>query len=153
MVMALAGLWHGASWNFAIWGGLHGIALVLERQLLSKLVLPPIAICWLAKMLVTFTFVSFTWVCFILHDLGHVQLLIQHIFTDLNHPLDPNRFWLVVFFGLPVFLMHMVQLAKEQNKLQNILGHPYFRISALGTMIFLAIINPGPPHAFIYFQF
>src|SRR6516162_11119549 len=129
------------------------MALVVERQLLSKLVLPPTAFCWLAKVLVTFTFVSFTWVCFILHDLGHVQLLIQHLCSDVSEPVDTNRFWLVFFFALPVFLMHMVQLAKEQSKLQNVLGHPYFRISALGTMIFLAIINPGPPHAFIYFQF
>jgi D-alanyl-lipoteichoic acid acyltransferase DltB (MBOAT superfamily) len=31
LTMLLGGLWHGASWNFVIWGGLHGIALVIHR--------------------------------------------------------------------------------------------------------------------------
>jgi alginate O-acetyltransferase complex protein AlgI len=31
IVMLLGGLWHGASWNFVIWGGIHGAALALER--------------------------------------------------------------------------------------------------------------------------
>src|SRR6266849_3862156 len=33
ITMLLGGLWHGASWNFVIWGGLHGAALVVERML------------------------------------------------------------------------------------------------------------------------
>ena len=33
ITMLLGGLWHGASWNFVIWGGLHGVALVIERLL------------------------------------------------------------------------------------------------------------------------
>jgi alginate O-acetyltransferase complex protein AlgI len=32
LTMLLGGLWHGASWNFVIWGGLHGIALVIHRE-------------------------------------------------------------------------------------------------------------------------
>jgi alginate O-acetyltransferase complex protein AlgI len=31
LVMLIGGLWHGASWNFVIWGGIHGTALALER--------------------------------------------------------------------------------------------------------------------------
>ena len=37
--MLLGGLWHGASWNFVIWGGFHGIALAAQkfwRNLLHK---------------------------------------------------------------------------------------------------------------------
>lgn len=33
LAMALSGLWHGAAWNFLLWGVLHGLALVLERLL------------------------------------------------------------------------------------------------------------------------
>jgi len=32
LTMVLGGLWHGASWNFVIWGGLHGIALIAHRE-------------------------------------------------------------------------------------------------------------------------
>jgi alginate O-acetyltransferase complex protein AlgI len=31
LTMLLGGLWHGAAWNFVIWGGIHGTALVVER--------------------------------------------------------------------------------------------------------------------------
>jgi alginate O-acetyltransferase complex protein AlgI len=32
LVMLLGGLWHGASWNFVIWGGIHGAMLAVERM-------------------------------------------------------------------------------------------------------------------------
>jgi len=32
LTMLLGGLWHGASWNFVIWGGLHGLALIVHRE-------------------------------------------------------------------------------------------------------------------------
>ncbi len=31
VVMLLGGLWHGAAWNFVVWGGLHGALLAFER--------------------------------------------------------------------------------------------------------------------------
>src|SRR5262249_55269299 len=111
------------------------------------------ALLSLVKMFVTFTFVSAAWICFILHDMNHIGLLLQHLCSDVNQPVDLTRFWLIGFFGLPVLFLHLIQLAKERKLMQFILGHQYFRIAALGTMIFLAIVNPGPPHAFIYFQF
>jgi len=37
--MLLAGLWHGAAWNFVVWGGLHGVFLVIRTQ--YRRVLPP----------------------------------------------------------------------------------------------------------------
>ena len=35
-VMFLGGLWHGASWNFVVWGMLHGLYLALHKMLLDK---------------------------------------------------------------------------------------------------------------------
>lgn len=56
----LGGLWHGASWMFVIWGGLHGSALICHRfwQRLGRPL--PASIAWL----ITFLFVNFTWVFF-----------------------------------------------------------------------------------------
>ncbi|MBI3861507.1 MAG: MBOAT family protein [Planctomycetia bacterium] len=61
-VMVLGGLWHGASWNFAIWGAIHGAMLGFERaqgkdNFYSRL---PAA----AKTSLTFVIVCFTWVFF-----------------------------------------------------------------------------------------
>lgn len=36
LTMLLGGLWHGASWNFVIWGGLHGVYLIIHKLILKK---------------------------------------------------------------------------------------------------------------------
>jgi len=62
VVMLLGGLWHGASWNFVIWGGLHGLLLAAERLTHGRSLLP-----WLPaplQMAVTFLLVSLSWVFF-----------------------------------------------------------------------------------------
>jgi alginate O-acetyltransferase complex protein AlgI len=69
IVMLLGGLWHGASWNFAIWGGLHGALLAVERArgkaaLYGRLPAP-------MRVAVTFTIVLIAWVFFRAPDLPH----------------------------------------------------------------------------------
>jgi len=36
ITMLLGGLWHGASWTFVVWGGVHGLALMIERKILGE---------------------------------------------------------------------------------------------------------------------
>src|SRR6185437_4948490 len=63
ITMGLGGLWHGASWNFIVWGLMHGVALVVERAL--GLTGPPRSRIVAALMwLVTFHLVCFAWVFF-----------------------------------------------------------------------------------------
>jgi len=66
-VMLLGGLWHGAAWNFVIWGGLHGLLLAGERRLGKKAVYAVLP----QPLRVSFTFVILmvTWVFFRAHDL------------------------------------------------------------------------------------
>jgi alginate O-acetyltransferase complex protein AlgI len=67
ITMVLGGLWHGASWNFAIWGGIHGGMLAVERlqgkdSFYRNLPAP-------LKTAITFVIVLFTWVFFRARDL------------------------------------------------------------------------------------
>ncbi len=62
IVMLLGGLWHGAAWNFVIWGALHGGLLAIERMrgkaaLYGRLPRP-------ARIAATFAIVLVTWVFF-----------------------------------------------------------------------------------------
>ena len=66
-VMLLGGLWHGASWNFLIWGGIHGTMLGAER-LLGKQSLYR-ALPRAAKIAITFATVVLAWVFFRAADL------------------------------------------------------------------------------------
>ncbi len=68
LVMLLGGLWHGAAWNFVIWGGFHGVLLAAERAngkrpLWSALPRP-------LRVGATFLAVLFSWVFFRADDLG-----------------------------------------------------------------------------------
>jgi alginate O-acetyltransferase complex protein AlgI len=68
IVMLLGGLWHGAAWNFVVWGGLHGLLLAAERArggaLYERLAAP-------ARVAATFVLVLVTWVFFRAPDLPH----------------------------------------------------------------------------------
>jgi alginate O-acetyltransferase complex protein AlgI len=65
ITFTLGGLWHGISWNFLIWGVLHGLALgvVFAWKRVRKIPSP----AWWARLLgglITFNFVCFTWIFF-----------------------------------------------------------------------------------------
>lgn len=62
LVMLIGGLWHGASWNFVVWGGIHGGMLALERALGSRNTLRRLPAG--ASMAVTFAIASLGWVFF-----------------------------------------------------------------------------------------
>ena len=67
LVMLLGGLWHGASWNFVIWGAIHGLMLILERLGGKKAFYGRLP--GFAKVAITFVIVCFAWVFFRATDL------------------------------------------------------------------------------------
>lgn len=75
VTMTLGGLWHGASWNFVIWGVLHGVGLAATRWVHERLGIAPTApllrgrLYPLLATIATFHFVAFAWVFFRAPDL------------------------------------------------------------------------------------
>ena len=68
LTMLLGGLWHGASWTFLIWGGIHGGALSLERWVRERFprFRMPVVVAWF----ITFNVVCIAWVFFRAPNLG-----------------------------------------------------------------------------------
>jgi len=62
LTMLLGGLWHGASWNFVIWGGIHGGGLALERRWRSSV--GPSRLPRIVQVAATFLIVTLAWVFF-----------------------------------------------------------------------------------------
>jgi len=58
ITMLLGGLWHGSTWNFVVWGAIHGVALIIERSLPIERIHP--ALRWA----LTFHVVCFAWIFF-----------------------------------------------------------------------------------------
>ena len=75
LTMLLGGLWHGSSWNFVIWGVIHGIALSMEKYVFSKTKLKSF------NYLYTFIIVNLAWVFFRTPDLNSAIDFIKIIFS------------------------------------------------------------------------
>jgi alginate O-acetyltransferase complex protein AlgI len=155
LVMLLGGLWHGASWNFVVWGGLHGVALAVHRFFSrrgNKKAQPRFSLGILAGWLLTFVFVCTAWVFFRSPDFSTSWAVLQKMYflTDFR-----GVTWVTtgLIIGLPVLLLadwatHSLRQGK-QLRLASIPGLFVFVFVALGCF-FLAPENPAP---FIYFQF
>lgn len=90
ITMLLGGLWHGASFNFIIWGGMHGIALAFDKMRISfskklpkwNFRLPKLA--KLVGVILTFHFVCFCWIFFKASSLHDAEIILTQIFTNFN---------------------------------------------------------------------
>lgn len=87
--MLLGGLWHGASWNFIIWGALHGIALAVHKiwMILTGRLTNGRKANWLMNAIsifITFHFVCFCWIFFKAADFNTAVRMINQIFFDFS---------------------------------------------------------------------
>jgi alginate O-acetyltransferase complex protein AlgI len=90
VTMLLSGLWHGAQWTFVVWGGLHGVFILLDMywnqkasHRLNFIKLPEFVLSgW--KMFVTFNLISFTWIFFRAHSLPDAFMIIRNLFVGLR---------------------------------------------------------------------
>ena len=66
LTMLLGGLWHGAAWRFVIWGGLHGVALIVHREFRRRVPDPvlPTAVGRVVATVGTFWWVCLAWIFF-----------------------------------------------------------------------------------------
>jgi alginate O-acetyltransferase complex protein AlgI len=86
ITMLLGGLWHGASLKFVIWGGLHGIGLVINKIWDSIFKRSPRK-RWIGRVVgvfITFQFVSFCWIFFRAPDLDSVKIMLKQIFENFS---------------------------------------------------------------------
>ena len=82
IVFLVSGFWHGASWNFVLWGAFHGTFLILDRIFLSRLLSK---IGKIPSVVFTFFVVTVSWVVFRIGDIGKLGLYLQKMFEfDLN---------------------------------------------------------------------
>lgn len=95
--MLLGGFWHGASWNFIIWGALHGIGLALHKTwaLLTGRTLAParkLGVYKFIMALLTFHFVCFGWIFFKTTDFDAATTMLYQITHNFSFSVWPAFF-------------------------------------------------------------
>lgn len=83
ITMLLGGLWHGAHFRFIIWGGIHGIALVLDK-LTAKYISLKTKPAKFIGVFITFHIVCFSWIFFRAQDMRHVGQMLSQIISNFQ---------------------------------------------------------------------
>ncbi|MEM7658724.1 MAG: MBOAT family O-acyltransferase [Bacteroidota bacterium] len=163
LTMLLGGLWHGASWNFVIWGGLHGIYLAAHKLMLGKKKVQGAYtyegvgsfVKYLFSVLATYLLVLFTWLFFRAHTFGDAVAFLDGIAHWQSSPMAMRAFSISAGFMLMTILIDIFQYyTKDHTFLLRIKNVParWGILSAmmLITMIYMFVEEPLP---FVYFQF
>lgn len=103
LTMVIGGIWHGASWNFIIWGLLHGVSLAVHKlwmQLTGSAKKEQGPLTAILSTLVTFLFVCVTWVFFRASTFRDAMTILGRILT-FSPGVQHMNIW--VFFAAGVF--------------------------------------------------
>jgi alginate O-acetyltransferase complex protein AlgI len=153
LTMLLGGLWHGASWNFVIWGGYHGALLSLERLVRGDRPAAQDSSWWyLAKALGTFALVLIGWVFFRAKDLPESLSILHQMFGAARGKILLER-WHV---GLAAVAL-IAALAEEHREwFERLMQAPVWAYAAAVSLLLLCIeifgvVDVSIP--FVYFQF
>lgn len=156
ITMLLGGLWHGASWTFVAWGGLHGIYLVLERllrQWLGRMPFVTTAPMRPVLALTTFLMVAVTYVFFRAETFGDAFTLLVLMFNGVDASLLAlPQSMRVIFLVGTLFVIHYAMRNSSLEALAARLS-PVWRWAVPAAALIVLCVYRGGERAFIYFQF
>ena len=162
-VMFLGGLWHGASWNFVIWGLMHGVYLAVQKLTTNKF--PVLKNSKFLKtrtgkiisILITQYFIFMTWLAFRVEDLDALSyVLYKYVVWDfatsatlqiLSHNIIPIT--LIIGF----FILNYISYRKNIVKSLSEMKITHWAIILFGIMILILFFYDLSPEEFIYFRF
>ncbi|RIK55790.1 MAG: membrane-bound O-acyltransferase family protein [Chloroflexi bacterium] len=162
ITMLLGGLWHGASWLFVLWGGLHAFYLVVERLIQGQAwarhrlwQVPPVQF---GLALLTFTLGCFTRVFFRAPHLERALTTLKMMLGAGWH-MQPGieiarRDYLMVLALLAAFLLFEWYMRDKSYEWLAAQMPWWARSAIMAVLLFAVVISlPKGDHAFIYFQF
>lgn len=154
---ALTGLWHGASWNFILWGLFFGVLIIIERlgfgKILEKL---PSAV----SMLYTFVMVLFGWVLFDTDTLADAGRYYAAMFgaggslvdSYARYTIASNAVMLVLCILISGGLgSRLISFCEEKNKRASAVAGVAVKIG--GLLICTAYLVGATYNPFLYFRF
>jgi alginate O-acetyltransferase complex protein AlgI len=159
VVFLISGLWHGAAWNFVIWGGFHGLFLVLDRIFLIKVFN---AIGKVPSMLVTFFISLIGWVLFRADNIAMAWNYLRKMFVFDNS--DDDISLNVKFFSIllvAVFFsfwggIRKIEIWQEKLFTEGKTSRSLVAMAMVSIVLFvvcLGSITSSGFNPFIYFRF
>ncbi|MCE9594782.1 MAG: MBOAT family protein [Planctomycetes bacterium] len=157
LTMLIGGLWHGASWMFVIWGGLHGVYLAVERRLKEAFGEARWASTWpvtFGTTLLTYALVCIAWVFFRAPDMKTATHLTKVMLSGGKSSSLLGVVDYVVVGGLTIALLVAHGLTRQRSLAELWTRTPtWARIALLTVLLLTVTLSGGDNRAFIYFQF
>lgn len=173
IVFIVSGAWHGASWTFILWGGIHGILMLIEilwRKLCGYAGKQPEGYRRAASQLITFLLVCFTWIFFRAATISDAFLLVRRLFTEWSFDGWMSSISLmklgmtdIVRIILMFVCMKLLRRMPEGAVLENgkihtlqegaVTALAFFMMVSIVTIAWLALLSINANSTFLYFQF
>lgn len=166
----ISGLWHGASWHFVAWGGVHGLAQVVEKRVISiaktkhKMVRNNTfsIIFSIINIIIIMCFISLAWVFFRAESLSDAVCILRSIFVSNNSAVSfqnilERKEIVILCINCTILLLYdYLQINSDDPLiLINHLPKVVRMIIGYGLVadVAMIVLNGGGTNQFVYFQF
>ena len=144
--MTIAGLWHGASFNFILWGFINGLVLAFEKFFVKNDVKS------LSRLIFTCFIIFNLWILFRIESFNTTHSYFVILYSNLNGIFILEN---IIIFSLLIFFIYL-QKFEDHNFLKKITDKINFAflITLFSTIILFGLtMTLGRSEKFIYFQF
>ena len=155
VVWMLTGLWHGASWNFVLWGLYYGIFLMLEKFILKKYIekLPKVF-----KHIYTLFIVVIGWTIFAFDDTKVLFSYLSNMFNIFKYPIVDSMFFYYIKNYIVVLVLSVIFSMPIYNNLSKKIDRRYkyilvYIVYLILFVITLSYIVSDTYNPFLYFRF
>jgi D-alanyl-lipoteichoic acid acyltransferase DltB (MBOAT superfamily) len=161
LTMLLGGLWHGASLNFVVWGGFHGLMLVVDKlcnaSFLKKQKENTAGISWW-RVLLTFHLAAFAWIFFRNQTFEGSFLMLSQIFTNFQPQIFMQwceSYWAVGLLMLLGYVLHFLPARWSANTQHFVTRSPLVlqAVYVIAVIFIVLQVKSSDVQPFIYFQF
>ncbi|MCK5127043.1 MAG: MBOAT family protein [candidate division Zixibacteria bacterium] len=160
ITMLLGGLWHGAAWNFVLWGAWEGVMLITHRMCkpfwdahtFMQKIFPPL-VRRLFKIFLMFNLITVGLIIFRTRSIPHLWQLWGNVFT-FKGTADPLILMPLVWYALPLAVYEFIQYQISRDnwsEIEKVSG--WFRTVVYAVFVYLIAFHGASAQSFIYFQF
>ena len=160
LVFLVSGLWHGASWNFVLWGAFHGLFLILDRLFLLKILEK---IGKVPSVLFTFFVVAMAWVLFRIENWNDALTFYKQLFDykDIKF-IELNNSFIFIFliaiffslFGRTKIGSKAAAFLMAQNPVVSLSNAVLITVSTILLLFFsIVFLSASDLNPFIYYRF
>jgi len=154
LTMVLGGIWHGAAWQFFVWGALHGLGLCVERLFVKKEKEQPQRLIF--KIIGTFFTFHFVCLCWVFFRAGSIELAFEYLKALFSGSTDYSLLTPFVFILIVCGLVIHFLPARLGNGIQALYNKMPLVLQGVLVGLFLIMLGALSPDGvapFIYFQF